>query len=318
MRVRWAVTLTAALAVVLIGAAGAASATDPVHLESGYVLDEVGALSATQSAEVDTRMSELYTSTGVDLYVVLVDQFTNPSGSQAWADAVAQDNGLGTDQYLLAIATDSRQYYISADSAGPMSNPQLDEIEADIKPQLSAGDYAGAAIAAADGFEAALGGAGGSGGGISPLLIVLVVVAAGVVVWLVVRSRRKKAALPAGADASGAPPVDLDELARQASSALIATDDAVKTSEQELGFARAQFGDAATVEFEQALARAKDDLNQAFTLKQQLDDGEEDSAEEIRDWNTRILQLCEEANTGLDEKAEAFDELRQQIGRAHV
>ena len=42
MRARWAVALTAALTVLLGGAAGGASATDPVTLGDGYVLDDVG------------------------------------------------------------------------------------------------------------------------------------------------------------------------------------------------------------------------------------------------------------------------------------
>lgn len=305
MRVRWALALTAALAMFFAGAPIAASATDPVRLGAGYVLDDIGVLDASQEASVNTRMEQLYASTGADLYVVYVDEFTNPTSSQAWADTVAQANGLGVAQYVLAIATESREYYISADTTGPMSDQQLAAVEADIKPLLSKGDWAGAAIAAADGFETALNG-GGAGGGIGTIVIVvLVIVVIGVVIWLIVRSRRKKSG------AIGAAPVDLKELARQASSALIATDDAVKTSEQELGFAKAQFGDAATVEFEQALATAKTNLNHAFTLKQQLDDSTADTDEETRAWNTQILQLCDEANTGLDEKAQAFDELRQ-------
>ena len=89
------------------------------------------------------------------------------------------------------------------------------------------------------------------------------------------------------------------------------TDDAVKTSDQELGFAKAQFGDAATVEFEQALQTARENLNKAFTLRQQLDDATADTDEQTRAWNTEIIRLCEEANAGLDDKAAAFDELRR-------
>src|SRR5690606_12484831 len=68
---------------------------------------------------------------------------------------------------------------------------------------------------------------------------------------------------------------------------------------------------AATVEFEEALAAAKANLNEAFSLKQKLDDHIEDSEEETRAWNQRISQLCEQANAGLDEQAAAFDELRK-------
>jgi hypothetical protein len=76
--------------------------------------------------------------------------------------------------------------------------------------------------------------------------------------------------------------VSLEDLARRASSALVQTDDAVKTSEQELGFARAQFGDEASREFETALASAKAQLDEAFSLKQKLDDETPDSDDDAR------------------------------------
>ena len=105
--------------------------------------------------------------------------------------------------------------------------------------------------------------------------------------------------------------MSVEELERQASAALVETDDAVKTSEQELGFAKAQFGDAATAEFEQALAKAKEDLDQAFTLKQQLDDASPTPKSRCAPGTPRSCTLLEGANAGLDEKAEAFDELRK-------
>ncbi len=316
MRARWAVTLAGALALGLVGLPSAVSATDPVQLGSGYVLDQAGVLDKSQATTVNQRMADLYAAKGVDLYVVYVDAFTNPSSSQQWADQVAQSNGLGVKQYVLAVAVTGRQYYLSGDNTGPMSAQQLADVEAAIKPALSAGDYAGAAVTAADRFESALGGGGSSGGGFPVALIVVLVIAviaAGVVVWFVVRRRRTTsgAIATSGAPASPLDQFDTQELGRRASSALVDTDDAVKTSEQELGFARAQFGDAAAADFQTALAAARELLNRAFTLKQQLDDGVKDTEEQTRAWNIEILQLCEQANAGLDEKAAAFDELRQ-------
>lgn len=293
-----------AAAVALAFTAAPAAATDPVTLGSGYVLDEVGALSAADEATANARLTELYDTTGVDLYVVFADEFTNPSNSQEWADAVAAANGLGPSQYIFAAATESRQFYISADTAGPLSEDQLLAIEADIKPFLSAGDYLGAVTTAADGFEAAL--AGGSGfGGFFTVLLVIVVIAgvAALVIWLVVRSRRTRA--------PDVHAMDFGELARRAASALVATDDAITTSEQELGFARAQFGDAAAVEFEKALETATASLAEAFSLQQKLDDGQPDTDAQIREWNLRILELCDSANAALDEKAAHFDALRE-------
>jgi len=312
MRAGWAVTLTAVVTLMLATLAGGASATDPVSLGSQYVVDEVGVLSNSQAAAAESRLESLYSSTGVDLYVVIVDEFTNPTNSQEWADSVAENNGLGPTQYLLAIASESRQFYISADSAGPLSESEIAGIEAAIKPQLSSGDYAGAIDTAASGFQSAQSSSGMSGGGFFPGILVFVLIAAGVafLIWMFVR-RRKRAQSGQVGSAEQQPALSIEELQTQASSALVQTDDAVKTSEQELSFAKAQFGDAATVEFGRALEKAKSNLTEAFTLKQQLDDHVEDSEADARTWNEKILQLCAEANSGLDEKAADFDELRK-------
>lgn len=321
MRVRWAAGLAAALALVFASTAVAASATAPVTLGSTRVLDQSGVLSASETSATESRLRVLSDDARVDLWVVYVDTFTDASGSaessEDWANDVAQNNGLGPNQYLLAVASDARQFYLSADTSGPVSDTAIEAIEQQrIQPALARGDWAGAATAAADGLDAATGGSdagassgsgSGSGGVLTAILVIVAIVVAIAVVVVLVRSRRRKAA-------ATPPPVeqlDTAELGRRASSALVATDDAARTSEQELGFARAQFGDDATVDFAAALADAKAKLTEAFTLKQQLDDETPDTEAQVREWNTRILQLLEAANAGLDEKAAAFDELRK-------
>ncbi|OOB89793.1 hypothetical protein B0T42_15310, partial [Rathayibacter sp. VKM Ac-2630] len=87
-------------------------------------------------------------------------------------------------------------------------------------------------------------------------------------------------------------------------------DDAVRTSEQEVGFAEAQFGSDATGPFREALVTAKRLLGEAFGLQQRLDDTEPETDQERRDGYSRILQLCADAEQALDEKAEAFEQLR--------
>lgn len=308
MRLRWAAALASAAVVAVTAIGGSAAlATPPVTLGSAYVLDDSDVLSSAEEAEAEQRLEQLKADTGLDLWVVYVDEFTDPSDSGEWALQTATDNGLGSTQYLLAIATESRQYNLSADSAGPLSEQQLVEIDAQVQSVLREGDWLGAVDAAADGMTAAKTGSG------SGLTWVLVVVAVGVgILLLVVFLRRRRKTVGAGGPAGTAvPEVSLEELARHAASALVETDDAVKTSAQELGFAKAQFGDAATVEFEQALAQAKAALDEAFTLKQQLDDETPDSEQDQRAWNTRIIALCEQANALLDEKAADFDELRK-------
>lgn len=310
MHGRWPLAVVMGVALAITGVVAPAQTTEPVMLGAAYVLDSADVLDQSDEAAANDRLAQLYADTGVDLYVVLVDEFTNPANSQEWADTVASTNGLGPSQYVLAVATQSRQFYTSADSTGPLSEQELTEIEAEVKPFLSSNDYLGAVFAAADGIDAAMTGSGaGSGGGIFTWLLVVVILAGVIwlIVWLVRRSRRARDAVTGAAAA----PVDPVELARRAASALVDTDDAIKTSEQELGFARAQFGDDATVAFAQTLAAATQSLNEAFSLKQQLDDSHSDTPAQVLDWNTRILALCEQANAALDEKAADFDDLRR-------
>ena len=323
MRARWAPALTTALSAIfaaglVLGPAGAVSATPPVTLGSGYVLDDVGALSASRQAQAQNRLEQLKTDSGLDLWVVFVDEFTGPADSEDWANTTAETNGLGPTQYLLAVATDSRQFYLSGDSAGPVSQEQLATIEQQlIQPQLAADDWLGAVDAAADGLQDAADGGSGtaatsSGSGFpTGLVIFLVIAAVAILVVVLIVRRRRKTAGGTPASARAVEQISTEELARRASSALVETDDALRTSDQELGFAKAQFGDAATVEFEQALQSARENLNRAFTLKQQLDDATADTEEQTRAWNADIIRLCDEANAGLDEKAAAFDELRR-------
>jgi len=323
MRTRLLLAITAAAAIIFGGAA-AASATDPVTLGSTRVVDQSDVLSSGEESAVDARLRALNSSSGVDLWVVYVPTFTDPSSPEEWANATATNNGLGPHQYLLAIATDGRTFYLSGDSDGPVTEDQLGTIEQQrIQPALAAEDWSGAAFAAADGLAAAVGGGSGGtddgGGAFVPILLIVVVIAlAGLLIWIVVRSRRKarQPAVAGGAGADGAPVDPLaglstEELGRRASSALVQTDDAIKTSEQELGFARAEFGDAAAKEFDDALTAARHDLDEAFALKQKLDDEQPDAEGDVRAWNTRIIELCEHAESELDAKAAAFDELRK-------
>ncbi|MEV4687737.1 TPM domain-containing protein [Microbacterium sp. LWH3-1.2] len=317
MRLRWAAALASA-AVVAVSAigSGAALATPPVTLGSGYVLDDADVLSSGEESEAQGRLEQLKTDTGLDLWVVYVDQFSEPPAASDWANQTADDNGLGPTQYLLAISTEGRQYYLSADSAGPLSEDQVAAIEQQqIQPALRQDDWLGAVDAAADGMTDAVGGGSGApgadpgGSGWLTWLLVIVVVGVGIVLLVVLLRRRKKGAVTAGT--AGPPPPSIEDLERRASSLLVETDDAIKTSAQELGFARAQFGDAATIEFEAALATAQQSLDEAFGLKQKLEDHLPDSEQDARAWNERIIALCEASNALLDEKAAAFDELRK-------
>lgn len=311
MRSRLTSVVAVSLAV-LFGAAVAApaAATEPVTLDETRVLDASDVLTDAQEARLDTRLAQLQDDTGLGLWVVYVDDFTDPSSAEDWANATAERNNLGPNQYLLAVATEGRAYYLSADSSGPISPDAVARIEQErVLPVLSDGDWAGAGTAAADGLQEAR--SGGGGGGLVWVVVIVVAALAALVVWALVRRRRRGA----GA-ASGKAQVPLEELERQAAAALVRTDDAISTSTQELGFAKAEFGDAATGEFEQAIAAARASLQQAFALQQKMDDETPDSPEQRRAWYEEILERSRAAEAALAEKAGAFEALRDLAANA--
>jgi hypothetical protein len=105
------------------------------------------------------------------------------------------------------------------------------------------------------------------------------------------------------------------ELAAAAANALVTTDAAVRTSEQELGFAAARCGERAIAPFSVALQSARAELGAAFTLRQMLDDGVPASDATTRAYLTDISVHCTEANRLLDEQSEAFDRLQDLAAR---
>ncbi len=301
--------------------AGPAAAEPPVNVRT-EITDAAGLL-GSRTAEVTTALDSLSSATRYQLWVVLVSSFDGRSGPE-WADASATASGMGVDDILLAVAVDDRSYGISVDDAIGLSDAQLAAVAADeVEPRLSASDWAGAAIAAARGYQDAAGGGAGSGPTgasssrfpVGGLLIGLLVL--GLVVVVVVVSRRsRRAAVGPGRPGRDPEALPTAELGRRASAALVALDDAVKTSDQELGFAQAQFGLEATRAFTQVIAEAKTGLTQAFALRQQLDDAQPETEQQARAMMQQILTLCGQADAALDAQAEEFDRLRDLQARA--
>jgi len=124
------------------------------------------------------------------------------------------------------------------------------------------------------------------------------------------RKRRASTRTTPGGDLGVPPVASLPELDRQARTSLVETDDAVRTSTEELGFATAQFGEEAVQPFAEALAYVKSELTAAFRLRQQLDDAfPEDDADKRRTLE-EIVARCADAQRRLDAEAAGFDQLR--------
>ena len=322
-----ALTMAGLVGLAVVGSAPlAAHADNPVTFGESHIVDTVDAL-GDRAPEVQTALDGLYDSSRVDLFVAYVDSFDGVDDTSTWADYTAVANGLGDEDVLLAVATDDRQYQLSAATGFALDDDQLAAVRSEaIEPALRQNDWAGAAINGAAAIEASLAGepiaapnitpgdATPSGaGGVGWLVPVVVLLAlAGLVIVVIVVIRRRRTEKTPVAGASGGPAeLPTTELKRAASAALIETDDAIKTSDQEVGFAQAQFGAAAAEPFQAAVQAARAKLSEAFTLQQQLDDATPDTEEQVRGWYRSIIALCGDANRALDEQADAFDELRQ-------
>lgn len=141
---------------------------------------------------------------------------------------------------------------------------------------------------------------------------------------IILASRRRRWQSKRGADlepvTSQNPPdswaaIPTSQMENDASSALVAADDALKTSDQELTFATAQYGAEATAEFFGALARSRADVMEAFRLRQMLDDDVSDDEATKRDWYRQIIERCRTAESRLDAQVDSFDQLRDMKSR---
>lgn len=307
---RWA---GAVLVVMATGTAvaGPVAADVPVPLV-GQITDETGAL-GTRRAEVQQALDRLNIDQRVQLFVVYVNDFSGRTAAD-WATETARLTGLGRRDLLLAVATGARQYYISADNSFALSDQKVDDVAgATIEPKLQAGDWAGAAIGAANGFGAALGApATGSSAGSSPLVWLLPIGGGLVLLPVLFYMRNRRRTTPRTPVTGPAAPrqLTLAELDAKAGHLLVAGDDAIKTSVQELGFAEAQFGTEPTRPFAAAVVFAKEQVTAAFRLRQQLDDAYPEDDATRRAMLEEIISRCEQAGTRLDTESAAFDRLR--------
>jgi uncharacterized membrane protein YgcG len=296
---------------VLVLSAGTATAEPPARLDD-RVTDRAGVLAPGRAAEIDAAIQRLRAEDGVDLFVVFVESFDG-AGGQDWADDTAVASQLGEEDALLAVAVRDRAYGVSVAEGFPLSESSLDEIRTEqVEPRLGADDWAGAAVAMADGLRT-----GGGGGGFPTGLAVaagVAVVAAGA--YALHRRRRAQGDAAAGTAPDEFGDETTEDLAYRASAALIEVDDAVRTSEQELAAARAHFGDEAVAEFAAALERSRTDMLHAFALRQQLDDDEPEDERAQRALHGEIIALAAAADDRLDAHVDAFDAMRGLEARA--
>ena len=304
--------------------ATAAWAEDPVTIPSGQNIVDNAKVLGGREGEVREAVQKLLADHKYNLYVVTVSSFEDPSDPKAWGKRVAEQKQMGKADVLLAIST-AGQYYFSPNSGSAIYPKTSNITQNAIAVNLGAGkkDYAQAAIDTAKAVgDAAGGGSGdvssGNGAGTGVLVGTGVVAAGGVGTYLYLRNRRKKASQassasygPQGAELDPLASLTVEELRRKSGSLLIEADDAIKSSEQELGFAEAQYGESAVGNFTKALQDAKGHMSESFKLQQQLDDHIPDTEEQQRTWLGEIIRRSEAALASLREQKADFDSLRE-------
>ncbi|NKZ12302.1 TPM domain-containing protein [Mycolicibacterium septicum DSM 44393] len=319
---RIARVLSMLLAILIAGllVAPGAAAEPPLRLAT-QLTDNAGALSAAQRGNLQRAIDRLYEDRHIKLWVIFTEDFAG-QGQAGWAQKTMQLSDFGDDDALLAVATVDRAFAFQVPST-VTSSARADDIRRDsITPALRRDDWAGAAIAAANGLNSQPESPAAPSISWPGVLIALgvILVLAGLLWWWSRRRRAKrrhaefeaaKRVDPTDANALAAVPLEaLDELSR---SIVVDVDNAVRTSEAELELAVEEFGAKRTEPFTAALANAKTALAQAFTVRQTLDDDVPETPLQQREMLTRVVVSAARADRELDTQSQAFEQLRDLV-----
>ncbi|MBI3223718.1 MAG: TPM domain-containing protein [Mycolicibacterium cosmeticum] len=323
---RLARLLSVLLTVLPVGllVAPAASAQPPSRL-STQIVDNANALSGPDKNNITQAIDTLYNDRHVRLWVVYVDTFSGQD-AEPWARATLQASDLGTYDALLAVATTDRAYAFLAGGVAA-SNAEANTLRRNqIEPALRQGNWAQAAIGAAEGLNTNTASSTSSSSDVEMnwvgLLAIMAVIGLAVlilVLWMRRRRRKRREADLAAAQradptdpgALAAMPLEtLDDLSR---SIVVEVDNAVRTSDNELSLAIEEFGEKDTAPFVTAVEAAKTTLGQAFNVRQILDDTVPETAAQRRDLLTRVVVAAAKADRELETQRGAFAQLRDLV-----
>jgi uncharacterized membrane protein YgcG len=317
MRIARLLGLVLAFLTVGVLLAPTATGQPPFRLPS-YVNDGANALSGSELSDVEQAVDKLYSDRRIRLWVVYVDTFSGQD-AVSWTEATMRASDINAnDDAVLAVATGDRAYALHVPDS--VSTSTADDLRRNkIEPALRQGDWAAAAIAAAEGLSPPSTSADISWFGLLVAFAVLALVILLVWLWLRRRKRKRREAEfaaarrvdPADPNALAAVPLDaLDDLSK---SIVVDVDNAVRTSDNELGLAVDEFGPEQTAPFTEAVTNAKTTLAQAFNVRQILDDAVPETAQQRRDLLTRVVVAAAKADRGLDAQREAFERLRDLV-----
>jgi uncharacterized membrane protein YgcG len=325
-RARGLLVVLAFLASLVLALPTAAQGTPKL---TGHVTDQAGVLSAADRAAAEAGIQRLDDEHNVQLWALFVDT-TGDQTAPDYATATASANGLGGNDALLVVAVSDRR---DAIWVGPLltavTDDEIDTILADsIEPSLKESHWGQAVADGANALGQALVGeasGGGGGGGTAPgptpsaapdlgwigwLLGIGLIIAGGLVLaWWFAGWRAQHREAEERDRRTG-------ELARRANALLIQTDDLLRSDEQELGFAEAEFGTDAVVPFRAALTQARAELQAAFKVRQQLDDEVPEDPPTRERMLDEIAGHCARAQELVETETERFRQLRDLERRA--
>ena len=320
-------SIAALLSTFLIALGAPAFATSPVTT-SGIVTDPGGWLSDSDRSAIETAARTARTK-GITIDVVVVPDFSGQK-PDAWCKASATASSSKDSDILYAIAYNERSDVFCSKKA-PVSQTVLDNAQRQAEATLTSNPLTASdtAIGAQTFINSVVSGyqspssTGSSssrssssrtsspGGG---SMLVMLIIVGGVVIALLVHnnSRRSRGAGTAQtpAQAANMPGMSVAETVTLANRQLLSADEQVRSAADELDFARAQFGIAATDEFARTLEAARAAVARGFERQKQMEDATSDA--EKRAMASTIMRDLGENMNPLSAVQAAFEQRRSE------
>ncbi|ALG86436.1 TPM domain-containing protein [Gordonia phthalatica] len=310
-------TVAAALAalVTIVAGPGVANAQAPLRM-ADRIVDTAGVFNEADHEKLETALDELDSNRHIQMWVVVVDDFDSMTPA-AWANATTDLSDFGDRDVLLAVSTKTGQYRLTAPTAiDDLSQEEIDEVANDtLKPELEKKQWAKAAENTITGIDDAADSNSHFWLIVGVIVVVLLLILAGLVY---LARRRTDDDLDDLTQPDESLTVDqlteepLDDLHAWSREVLVATDNAVRTSADELTVAIDELDDAAVAPFATALVAAQSALATSFALRHRLDT--EDAVDnEQRALLVEIITACSDADSRLDTQVTAFDAKRDLV-----
>ena len=320
-------SIAALLSTFLIALGAPAFATSPVTT-SGIVTDPGGWLSDSDRSAIETATRTARTK-GITIDVVVVPDFSGQK-PDAWCKASATASSSKDSDILYAIAYNERSDVFCSKKA-PVSQTVLDNAQRQAEATLTSNPLTASdtAIGAQTFINSVVSGyqspssTGSSSSrssssrtsspGSGSMLVMLIIVGGGLIALLVHNnSRRSRGAGTAQtpAQAANMPGMSVAETVTLANRQLLSADEQVRSAADELDFARAQFGIAATDEFARTLEAAKAAVARGFERQKQMEDATGDA--EKRAMASAIMRDLGENMNPLSAVQAAFEQRRSE------